>query len=62
MRGYEPHCPSRTCTEGQRNKLFHIKGKPNCLHSKFRLVMPLILGISAINIIVILYQILLIIY
>jgi len=33
-----------------------------CLHSKFRLVMPVILGISAINIIVILYQILLIIY
>jgi hypothetical protein len=33
-----------------------------CLHSKFRLVVPAILGISAINIIVILYQILLIIY
>ena len=33
-----------------------------CLHSKFRLVIPIILGISAINIIVILYQILLIIY
>ena len=33
-----------------------------CLHSKFRLVIPGILGISAINIIVILHQILLIIY
>ena len=33
-----------------------------CLHSKFRLVKPGILGISAINIIVILHQILLIIY
>jgi hypothetical protein len=33
-----------------------------CLHSKFRLVIPIILGISAINIIVILYQTLLIIY
>jgi hypothetical protein len=31
MRGYEPHCPSRTCTGGHRNKLFHIKGKPNWL-------------------------------
>lgn len=28
MKGYEPHCPSRTCTGGQKNKLFHIKGKP----------------------------------
>ena len=33
-----------------------------CLHSKFRLVIPVILGIGAMNIIVILYQILLIIY
>jgi len=33
-----------------------------CLHSKFRLVIPIILGISAINIIVILYQTLLIIH
>ena len=33
-----------------------------CLHSKFRLVIPIILGISVINIIVILYQTLLIIY
>jgi hypothetical protein len=33
-----------------------------CLHTKFRLVIPAILGISAINIIVILYQIFLIIY
>jgi len=32
-----------------------------CLHSKFRLVIPIILGISVINIVVILYQILLII-
>ena len=31
MRGYEPHCPSRTCTGGHKNKLFHIKGKPNWL-------------------------------
>ncbi len=31
MRGYEPHCPSRTCTGGNRNKLFHIRGKPNWL-------------------------------
>jgi hypothetical protein len=31
MRGYEPHCPSRSCTGGHRNKLFHIKGKPNWL-------------------------------
>ncbi len=28
MRGYEPHCPSRTCTGGTKNKLFRIKGKP----------------------------------
>ena len=33
-----------------------------CLHSKFRLVMPVILGITAISIIVILYQIFLYIY
>ena len=33
-----------------------------CLHSKFRLVIPIILGISAINIIVILFQIFLMIY
>jgi len=33
-----------------------------CLHSKFRLVIPIILGITAINIVVILYQILLVIY
>jgi hypothetical protein len=33
-----------------------------CLHSKFRLVIPIILGISALYLIVILYQILLIIY
>lgn len=33
-----------------------------CLHSQFRWVIPIILGIGAINIIVILYQILLIIY
>lgn len=31
MRRYEPHCPSRTCTGGHKNKLFHIKGKPNWL-------------------------------
>ena len=33
-----------------------------CLHSKFKLVIPIILGISAISIIVILYQIFLYIY
>jgi len=33
-----------------------------CLHSKFRLVIPVILGITAISIIVILYQIFLYIY
>ena len=33
-----------------------------CLHSKFRFVIPIILGIGVINIVVILYQILLIIY
>ncbi len=33
-----------------------------CLHSKFRLVMPVISGITAINIIVILYQIFLFLY
>jgi len=32
-----------------------------CLHSKFRIVIPILLGISAINIIIILYQIILII-
>jgi len=33
-----------------------------CLHSKFRFVIPVILGITAVNIMVILYQIFLIIY
>ena len=33
-----------------------------CLHSKFRLVIPIILGITAISVIVILYQIFLYIY
>ena len=33
-----------------------------CLHSKFRLVMPVILGITAMSIIVILYQIFLFLY
>jgi hypothetical protein len=33
-----------------------------CLHSKFRLAMPVILGISAVYITVVLFQILLIIY
>jgi hypothetical protein len=33
-----------------------------CLHSKFRLVIPVILGITAISIIVILYQIFLYVY
>ena len=34
MKGYEPHCPSLTCTGGERNKLFRIKGKPNWLPSE----------------------------
>ena len=33
-----------------------------CIHSRFRLVMPIILGISSISIIVVLYQILLSIF
>jgi hypothetical protein len=33
-----------------------------CLHSKFRLVMPVLLGISAVYITVILFQVLLIVY
>jgi hypothetical protein len=33
-----------------------------CLHSKFKLVIPVLLGISAVNIIVILYEILLYIF
>lgn len=33
-----------------------------CLHSKFRLVMPVLLGISAVYISVILFQVLLIVY
>jgi hypothetical protein len=33
-----------------------------CLHSKFRLVMPALLGISAIYIVVILFQVMLIFY
>jgi len=28
---YEPHCPSRTCTGGNKNKLHRINGKPNWL-------------------------------
>ena len=28
MKGYEPHCPSRTCTGGNRNRLSYVKGKP----------------------------------
>ncbi len=28
---YEPHCPSRTCTGGHRNRLHRISGKPNWL-------------------------------
>jgi hypothetical protein len=28
---YEPHCPSRTCTGGHKNKLHRIGGKPNWL-------------------------------
>lgn len=33
-----------------------------CVHSKFRLVMPVILGITSVNVLVILYQIFLYIY
>jgi hypothetical protein len=33
-----------------------------CLHSKFRLVMPILIGISAVYVIVILYQVVLIAY
>jgi len=28
---YEPHCPSRTCTGGHKNKLHRISGNPNWL-------------------------------
>jgi len=28
---YEPHCPSPTCIGKDRNKLYHIWGKPNWL-------------------------------
>jgi hypothetical protein len=28
---YEPRCPSRTCTGGQKNKLYRIRGSPNWL-------------------------------
>ena len=28
---YEPHCPSRTCAGGHRNRLHRISGKPNWL-------------------------------
>jgi len=27
-KGYEPHCPSRTCTGGHKNKLHRIRGDP----------------------------------
>ena len=30
-KGYEPHCPSRTCTGGHKNKLYRIRGNPNWL-------------------------------
>lgn len=33
-----------------------------CIHSKFRLVMPVILGVAVTNVIVILYQILLLMF
>jgi hypothetical protein len=29
---YEPHCPSRTCAGGCKNKLHRISGKPNWLN------------------------------
>jgi len=28
---YEPHCPSRTCTGGHKNRLYRIRGNPNWL-------------------------------
>jgi hypothetical protein len=28
---YEPHCPSRTCTGGLKNKLYRIRGNPKWL-------------------------------
>jgi hypothetical protein len=31
MKSYEPHCPSPTCTERDRIKLYPIRGKPNWL-------------------------------
>jgi hypothetical protein len=31
QRQYEPRCPSRTCTGGQKSKLYRIRGNPNWL-------------------------------
>jgi hypothetical protein len=31
IKSYEPHCPSPKCTGKDKNKLYHIKGKPNWL-------------------------------
>jgi hypothetical protein len=36
MKRYEPHCPSPTCTGGNKNKLYHIKGNPNWLPPEVR--------------------------
>jgi hypothetical protein len=33
---YEPHCPSRTCTGGHKNKLYWIRGNPNWLTREVR--------------------------
>jgi len=29
---YEPHCPSRTCTGGHKNRLYRIRGNPSWLN------------------------------
>jgi hypothetical protein len=34
LRRYEPHCPSRTCTGGHKNKLYRIRGSPSWLTRK----------------------------
>jgi len=31
LKRYEPHCPSRTCTGGHKNKLCRIRGNPKWL-------------------------------
>jgi uncharacterized Fe-S cluster protein YjdI len=36
MKRYEPHCPSPTCTGGEKSKLYHIRKKPNWLPPEAR--------------------------